>query len=498
MSMPEFANYGLAQALSYKHDWNVDMQRLAQNGERIRQAKADNEAKVQFYAEKLKSPPLDNDFDRIQEEKRVVDIMKEVQQFEQNDPNWQSSLKGQLEFNQISNKIVNNDITLRNARVKGSYEQFRKDAMEKNLSVEDIAMYDRQYENYSKFGNINGPNDVGQVQEFSYQKPLNLDIPALIKTYANEGTTETWKRKGNIQYVEEALTPENAMTQAISLYSENVNEIDRQFKAKPLVVQNRYGNAQNWIYEQMLDASKVKISSPIQDQIRPQRQPSAGEIAQANSFYNSPFNKQFYIPATTGQTKGNMQYIEPLIKRSENKVYTDDLSYVNIGGLKLPFNGNKTRYEFNPVLPSDIKSKTTKGQTSAGDYEGKTTDYNYKGYDANPSLYEWNILEGVNGPSGFVFYDVNATIEDATKILSEARENLPNMSKQEADKYLEDMKVLRSNIEDAYSKGNKTVKITIGTPIEQTSQDAFDLNYFNYKSQPNPEGNAVNAGVNLQ
>lgn len=468
--MAEPINYGLALALSYRNDWDADMQRLAQNGERIRQAKADAEAKMAFYAEKFKMPPTSNDYDRTQLEKYMTDnVMPELKSFKEKNPNWMSTLEGQLEFSTLSNKVVNNEYTIRDARVKGSYDKFKKDAMDGKLDEDEIALYDQQFENYSKFGNINGPNDNGQVQEFTYMKPEEFDLQANLKKYGSLGRKPIIVEDGRKTYVKKELSRSDAIIQATTNIADNYSKLNRIYqkeKQKSGFIEDRYPTLLDWVTDGIMANAESDISSLY---IEPIHYPSAAEIEanNKNNYSFNPYITDVEMPLKANKnrpgTKGIVSALTPWIEPSGGKVYKREPFAVRIDGKSFMVNATNKEYRFTPnVDPESAKSNISENVKGEKASSSSVSSKGLKSYDGN--RYEWeNMTIGTDQTAPFAFHEVIASKADLNKMYHDNKSLNQSFTSDEMMKYL-----------DARKTSNGNYVITIGTEIDPKGAASYN------------------------
>ena len=459
---------GLAQGLAYRHDWNSDIQRLQSNGERIRQAKADAEAKMNYYREKFKMPPMDNDYDRGRVEGLITDTIQEVKTFERENPNWKYSLEGQLQFEKITNKIVNNEFTMRNGRVKSSYDQFRKDAVDGKINTAEIDKYETQWTNYNKYGNINGPNDMGEVQEFNYVQPKKADLNAQFKTYADMGSKDVFGRKGNLQYTYKYLSDQDALIQATTMYSEMTEDIDIAYQNLSPHLKEMYKTELEWVTANIKARAKSDISNVIADPIIRDNSDNDSDDKKNNNNQVTPYRTNIYAPYIAKEKQGSLGAVTPFMQIENDNIVSHRQSFMKMGNVEVPFNLKNRKVTFSPAIGS---SKITTTQGDNGSNVSRQTSV-IDSYDDN-GTYTWKRHYNGTSDDNYAYYPVKMTKDQFDNMILTTGDP-DNIKKVMKDWY---------NLNKVTKKTNSGVEeyaiFDIGTPMDVQTNIAAEDKYNN-------------------
>lgn len=227
-------NFGTAKGLAYRHDWDATMRREMINTQRLQEQKQLDEAKAKYYAEKFKLSTPTNEFDRSKYEDHVLSVNDQITDFITANPNWESDIGLQMKFNQLTDQYLNNDILIRDQRVKQQVDGMEAWARENNISENDaeLVRMREEYHNYVRFGNIKGEGFQGEVEEFKFIKPNDIDMTTIgqkAATFLNESATTEMQSKGGTYGTRTYVDPIRIRQAAQAIYDDNTSGVTRMW-----------------------------------------------------------------------------------------------------------------------------------------------------------------------------------------------------------------------------------------------------------------------------
>lgn len=181
---------GIAQGLSYRHDFEKDMERVYQNAAYAEKIKAQKEQRTQFYANLLKkghavSPALTKKLEGF-----YSDLNDKLAQFVIDNPDFETDIGKMQEFISITDNYLNNDIIRTDLQSQQNYAKMQ-DAMSNGKMTK--SMIEREGEKYQKY------LETGEQYVFDGAPPVSLnDITAFIAK--NIGYEDVTQQIGNHIY----------------------------------------------------------------------------------------------------------------------------------------------------------------------------------------------------------------------------------------------------------------------------------------------------------
>jgi len=200
--MPKFDDYGTTKGLAYQNDWQQATNNMLRFEQYKNQQQLQREKKAQYYADKIKRGGASTKYNTKRLEGYYNGLNKDLGQFLVENPNWEQDIELVSQFNEITDKYLNNDILKEDLDVQKNLELIRQDRH--NMSDDHFNMLMEQYDQYGsqdiqddllaesqvKFGYTPEPflNFGSVAAEFSKN---NISIETKTKTVGDERITYT-------------------------------------------------------------------------------------------------------------------------------------------------------------------------------------------------------------------------------------------------------------------------------------------------------------------
>lgn len=166
-----FLNYGSAKALSYRHDYGADIDRLYKQEAYRSQVKAEKEQKTRYYAGLMKEHQSASPWATKQLEKKYKDLNNRVADFAINNPNFETDVNKMQEFMSLTDEYLNNDIVRKDIQSQQQFEILKQASANGKISQKNWLAEMEKYDNWMQnggdgyvFSNITLPKYTDIVQ----------------------------------------------------------------------------------------------------------------------------------------------------------------------------------------------------------------------------------------------------------------------------------------------------------------------------------------------
>lgn len=227
--MADFLSYGTTKGLSKRLDWGGMIDQRLKNEQMLLQSKEISAQRAKEYAEKMN--PYETEIGWLTEDlnKHNDSIRSEIATFlKDKGDSWRYTVEGQMEFNKLTKKFLDNDLVKIDKTAKQNWEMLQKNIS--NMSPDHIRREQQKYQAFIE-------NENGDRQPYIYDPSPTYNINQIFDEAAESAGITTDEHGYRI--VTE-VTPENLDVIANSYMAQNEYEIRdawSNFTAK-----NKYGN----------------------------------------------------------------------------------------------------------------------------------------------------------------------------------------------------------------------------------------------------------------
>lgn len=172
-----FLEFGNVAGLSYRHDWDKDIDTMYRGQQMINDARKESQQMSAVIGEKIKFGQAYSDYDSEELKKFSDNTLKDISKMFRQNPNLLNSPVGWAMFNQKTDSLVNNDITRKSLKYKADKEAYEKFIRENPDAMRDpeILQMANEFENYNKYGSADGISTNRKLPTF-YQPDLNFSV----------------------------------------------------------------------------------------------------------------------------------------------------------------------------------------------------------------------------------------------------------------------------------------------------------------------------------
>ena len=373
-----YMNYGLARGLAYRENWEADMNREARHYQLQKQANAEKQQEVAFWAETFKRTPITNEFDRKGYEKYADKVCQEIADIPSKNPNWKYNVKDVMAVEKLKSQLVNNEYTVRDKKlqeqIKAWSEYHEKNPTDKLNFADEYVKDSKRIHNYLDHGNADSDEEVLDpvtgtpiIKEFDFVHPVEMNVLDEMKKLKD--LKSTMGVKSNVEhdgamYETKTYSDNDKVNAAAMLYQNNKGGWDRLFMTlDPTYRKNTFDdNVYKYIYETKVkpmfnDESEFKNYKPKTSNTNV----NVGDKIKGTDYHNLWVTSPINSGATSiGYNPAN-KYLVGVNWDNENKKYP---LYADPSGQVMGVNGNvelvsdRKVYVSNPNLSLTKDNKT--------------------------------------------------------------------------------------------------------------------------------------------
>lgn len=226
-----FLNYGGAQALSYKHDFQGDIDRLYQREAYRAEVQANKERKTQYYASLMQEETAVSPAINGQLEEYYKDLNNQIADFAINNPNFETDVNKMQEFMSMTDGYLNNDLIRMDKQAQVEFEKLKEAYGSKGITQTKWLKEMEKYETWMETGQ--DPYVFSNPEKFSVDE-IVTDINNLLeadvkKTSDGVVITET-REVSDDRIMQSAMFAYNNEDKKISI-DEEFNAMDEKGQA---------------------------------------------------------------------------------------------------------------------------------------------------------------------------------------------------------------------------------------------------------------------------
>jgi hypothetical protein len=213
--MAKFDDFGTRSGLAYKHDWAQATNNMLRFEQYKNQQQLQREKKAQYYADRIKKGNASTKYNSSRLEKYYNNLNSELGKFMVDNPNWESDVMLVNEFNDITDKYLNNEILKEDLDVQQNLELIRQDRH--NMSDDHFYSQMEQYDKYDAQEVGDDPLAESQTK-FRYIPEAKLDFVAVASDVGkNNVRTITTKQTIGDEEVTRTKIDEKSLEMGVAL-----------------------------------------------------------------------------------------------------------------------------------------------------------------------------------------------------------------------------------------------------------------------------------------
>jgi hypothetical protein len=195
-----FLNFGAIKGLSHGHDFGRDIDRLYDRERYAMEVRKERENKARYYGELLQEQQATTPYNTRRLENYYDELTGELADFVVANPNFETDINLQREFQNIAGRFQDNDIIREDAQVAQALEALKQETLSGEMDGDDYMIEMDRYQEYAN----NGGNPY--VFENFKKVYLNEVVSQLAQVVGKDLTTV--KSEDGLQVLEiEAVNP---------------------------------------------------------------------------------------------------------------------------------------------------------------------------------------------------------------------------------------------------------------------------------------------------
>lgn len=187
-----FLNYGSVKGLSHQHDFQKDIDRLYDQQRYATEVRREKEGKARYYGEMLQKQQATTPYNTRRLESYYDELSTELADFVVSNPNFETDINLQREFQGISQRFQDNDIIREDAQVAQAYEELRKQHAAGNMTQ---GMMEKEMEDYLRYSETGGDpyvfKNFSQVDFIGMSTQIASSLQPEIKSVLVNGQVRT-------------------------------------------------------------------------------------------------------------------------------------------------------------------------------------------------------------------------------------------------------------------------------------------------------------------
>lgn len=188
-----FLKFGSVKGLSYQHDFQGDIDRLYDQQRYAMEVRRERENKARYYGEMLQQEQATTPYNTQRLESYYDDLSGELADFVINNPNFETDINLQREFQGIAQRFQDNDIIREDMQVSQSYDLMRQAVAEGRMTEKGMAQQMEQYLDYA--------NNGGDPYVFANMAEVNFNEMAIQIASALQPDTSVYDDDGQIKEI---------------------------------------------------------------------------------------------------------------------------------------------------------------------------------------------------------------------------------------------------------------------------------------------------------